>query len=88
MSVSAFLLLVVSALVAEENRMAGGVAIFATKNIVQNAMNSNDHATLYAALKRGGSGGHTRRSPANRLLRDEKGGAATIRIANVYAQMG
>jgi uncharacterized surface protein with fasciclin (FAS1) repeats len=36
------------------NPMVGGAAMFETKNIVQNAMNSKDHTTLVAAVKHAG----------------------------------
>jgi uncharacterized surface protein with fasciclin (FAS1) repeats len=34
--------------------MVGGAAMYPTKNIVENAMDSNDHTTLVAAVKAGG----------------------------------
>jgi uncharacterized surface protein with fasciclin (FAS1) repeats len=34
--------------------MVGGAAMYANKNIVENAMNSQDHTTLVAAVKAGG----------------------------------
>ena len=34
--------------------MVGGAAMYPTKNIVQNAVNSKDHTTLVAAVKAGG----------------------------------
>ena len=34
--------------------MVGGAAMFPSKNIIQNAMNSQDHTTLVAAVKAGG----------------------------------
>ncbi|MER9593546.1 fasciclin domain-containing protein [Mesorhizobium sp. M0244] len=37
-----------------ENPMVGGAAMYATKNIVENAVNSKDHTTLVAAVKAGG----------------------------------
>ena len=37
-----------------ENPMVGGGAMFANKNIVENAVNSKDHTTLVAAVKAGG----------------------------------
>jgi uncharacterized surface protein with fasciclin (FAS1) repeats len=52
--VSAFVLLVVSAFAAQDNPMVGGAAMYPTKNIVENAMNSNDHTTLVAAVKAAG----------------------------------
>ena len=36
------------------NPMVGGAAMYKTKNIVENAVNSKDHATLVAALKAAG----------------------------------
>lgn len=40
--------------VAAQNPMVGGAPMYANKNIVQNAMNSNDHTTLVAAVKAAG----------------------------------
>ena len=37
-----------------ENPMVGGAAMFPTKNIVENAVNSKDHTTLVAAVKAAG----------------------------------
>lgn len=37
-----------------ENPMVGGAAMYANKNIVENAMNSKDHTTLMAAVKTAG----------------------------------
>ncbi|RDV03200.1 fasciclin domain-containing protein [Undibacter mobilis] len=39
---------------AEETKMVGGAAMYPSKNIVQNAMNSKDHTTLVAAVKAAG----------------------------------
>ena len=36
------------------NPMVGGAAMYPTKNIVQNAVNSKDHTTLVAAVKAAG----------------------------------
>ncbi len=36
---------------AQDNPMVGGAAMFKTKNIVENAMQSQDHTTLVAAVK-------------------------------------
>ncbi len=47
-------LLAASAVVAASNPMVGGAEMFPTKNIVQNAMNSQDHTTLVAAVKAAG----------------------------------
>ena len=41
-------------IIAATNPMVGGHEMFPTKNIVQNAMNSNDHTTLVAAVKAAG----------------------------------
>lgn len=35
----------------EETKMVGGAAMYPSKNIVENAVNSNDHTTLVAAVK-------------------------------------
>jgi uncharacterized surface protein with fasciclin (FAS1) repeats len=40
--------------VAAQNPMVGGAAMYANKNIVENAMNSKDHTTLVAAVKAAG----------------------------------
>ncbi|MGC2239015.1 MAG: fasciclin domain-containing protein [Pyrinomonadaceae bacterium] len=37
-----------------DNPMVGGAAMYKTKNIVENAMNSSDHTTLVAAVKAAG----------------------------------
>jgi len=39
---------------APANPMVGGAAMYSTRNIVQNAVNSKDHTTLVAAVKAGG----------------------------------
>lgn len=39
---------------ASADPMVGGAAMYPAKNIVQNAMNSNDHTTLVAAVKAAG----------------------------------
>ena len=38
----------------EKTVMVGGAAMFPSKNIVQNAVNSKDHTTLVAAVKAAG----------------------------------
>lgn len=38
----------------EENKMVGGAAMYPTKTIVENAVNSADHTTLVAAVKAAG----------------------------------
>ena len=40
--------------VSAHNPMVGGAAMYSTKNIVQNAVNSKDHTTLVAAVKAAG----------------------------------
>lgn len=39
---------------ANENPMVGGAAMFSSKNIIENAVNSKDHTTLVAAVKAAG----------------------------------
>jgi uncharacterized surface protein with fasciclin (FAS1) repeats len=39
---------------AEDTKMVGGAAMYPSKNIVQNAVNSKDHTTLVAAVKAAG----------------------------------
>ena len=43
-----------SGAVAASNPMVGGAAMYSTRNIVQNAVNSKDHTTLVAAVKAAG----------------------------------
>ena len=58
------------------NPMVGGAAMYKTKNIVENAVNSKDHTTLVAAVKAAGlvetlqGNGHSRflRRPIQRLI--------------------
>ena len=38
----------------QKDPMVGGAAMYPTKNIVENAMNSKDHTTLVAAVKAAG----------------------------------
>ena len=38
----------------EKTRMVGGAAMYPSKNIIENAVNSNDHTTLVAAVKAAG----------------------------------
>ena len=45
---------VTSVPLAAKNPMVGGAAMFSTRNIVQNALNSKDHTTLVAAVKAAG----------------------------------
>lgn len=37
-----------------QTKMVGGAAMYPTKNIIENAVNSNDHTTLVAAVKAAG----------------------------------
>ncbi len=39
---------------AQKDPMVGGTAMYPTKNIVENAVNSKDHTTLVAAVKAAG----------------------------------
>lgn len=43
-----------AAVYAQDNPMVGGAAMFADKNIIENAVNSKDHTTLVAAVKAAG----------------------------------
>ena len=59
LSASAFSLLITSVLVTpvlakERTVMVGGAAMYPSKNIAQNAINSKDHTTLVAAVKAAG----------------------------------
>lgn len=47
-------LIAATAIFAAKNPMVGGHEMFPTKNIVQNALNSDDHTTLVAAAKAAG----------------------------------
>lgn len=51
---SMLLLLVAPMLHAQKDPMVGGAAMYPTKNIVENAVNSKDHTTLVAAVKAAG----------------------------------
>jgi uncharacterized surface protein with fasciclin (FAS1) repeats len=51
---AAILMVTGTALYAQKDPMVGGAAMFPTKNIVENALNSNDHTTLVAAVKAAG----------------------------------
>jgi uncharacterized surface protein with fasciclin (FAS1) repeats len=50
----AITLVAASAILAANNPMVGGHEMFPSKNIVQNALNSDDHTTLVAAVKAAG----------------------------------
>jgi uncharacterized surface protein with fasciclin (FAS1) repeats len=45
---------VIGTAIAADDPMVGGAPMYATKNIIQNAVNSKDHTTLVAAVKAGG----------------------------------
>jgi uncharacterized surface protein with fasciclin (FAS1) repeats len=51
---AAILMYTGTAMYAQKDPMVGGAAMFPTKNIVENALNSNDHTTLVAAVKAAG----------------------------------
>jgi uncharacterized surface protein with fasciclin (FAS1) repeats len=51
---AALLVLVSASAYAQKDPMVGGAAMYPTKNIVENAINSKDHTTLVAAVKAGG----------------------------------
>src|SRR5579862_9308067 len=51
---SALVLIAVSVFAAQHDPMVGGAAMFPSKNIVENAVNSADHTTLVAAVKAAG----------------------------------
>ncbi len=51
---AALLVLVSASAYAQKDPMVGGAAMYPTKNIVENAVNSKDHTTLVAAVKAGG----------------------------------
>lgn len=51
---AAFAVTALTGAVYAKNPMVGGAAMYANKNIVQNAMNSKDHTTLVAAVKAAG----------------------------------
>ena len=52
--IAALALTAVATPVLAKNPMVGGAAMYPTKNIVQNAVNSKDHTTLVAAVKAAG----------------------------------
>ncbi len=50
-SLAIIALLISSSAHAQDTKMVGGAAMYPTKNIVENAVNSKDHTTLVAAVK-------------------------------------
>lgn len=53
-SILAITLLLVGMLSAQKTVMVGGAAMYPSKNIIENAVNSKDHTTLVAAVKAAG----------------------------------
>src|ERR1700691_2791504 len=53
-ALAAVILAGISVVVAQQDPMVGGAAMYPSKNIVENAMNSSDHTTLVAAVKAAG----------------------------------
>ena len=53
-AILALALVFTSVTFAQKNPMVGGAPMYATKNIVENAVNSKDHTTLVAAVKAAG----------------------------------
>jgi|ERR1700735_280025 len=53
-AIAAIALVGVSFAAAQQDPMVGGAAMYPSKNIVENAMNSPDHTTLVAAVKAAG----------------------------------
>jgi uncharacterized surface protein with fasciclin (FAS1) repeats len=47
-------LVATGAVAAQKNPMVGGAAMYPTRNIIENAVNSKDHTTLVAAVKAAG----------------------------------
>jgi len=54
MQICAVTLIAATAILAANNPMVGGHEMFPSKNIVQNALNSDDHTTLVAAVRAAG----------------------------------
>ncbi|WP_298224785.1 fasciclin domain-containing protein [Flavobacterium sp.] len=53
-SIFALTLLLVSVVFGQKTVMVGGAAMYPSKNIIENAVNSKDHTTLVAAVKAAG----------------------------------
>ncbi len=53
-TIAALALATAGGAIAQQNPMVGGAAMYPTKNIVENAVNSKDHTTLVAAVKAAG----------------------------------
>ncbi|MFV5684586.1 fasciclin domain-containing protein [Flavobacterium sp. GB2R13] len=54
LSIALFALVFGATSFAQKNVMVGGAAMYPTKNIIENAVNSKDHTTLVAAVKAAG----------------------------------
>ena len=50
-SVFSFAFLASAAIAQDSNPVVGGAAMYPTRNIIENAVNSKDHTTLVAAVK-------------------------------------
>jgi uncharacterized surface protein with fasciclin (FAS1) repeats len=70
----------------EKPVLVGGAAMFPSKNIIQNAVNSKDHTTLVAAVQ-GENLTVTSKNGAV-WLTDAKGGMSKVTIANVFQSNG
>ena len=53
-SVFSFAFLASAAIAQDSNPVVGGAAMYPTRNIIENAVNSKDHTTLVAAVKAAG----------------------------------
>ena len=51
---AAIALSIAGGVIAADNPMVGGAPMYASRSIIQNAVNSKDHTTLVAAVKAGG----------------------------------
>ena len=76
------------AALAADNPMVGGAAMFADKNIVENAVNSKDHTTLVAAVKAeglvdtlSGAGPFTVFAPTNEAFAKLPAGTVPLQLA-------
>src|SRR6202050_2530699 len=53
-ALAAVFLIAIAALAAQQDPMVGGAAMYPSRNIIENAVNSPDHTTLVAAVKAAG----------------------------------
>ncbi len=66
--------LVANSFAKEKTIEVGGAAMYPSKNIIENAVNSKDHTTLVAAVKAAGLVEYTRgQRPVHRLRADQRG---------------